>query len=93
MHYNDLKQQYFTPSTSGESYWNGYKGRAEVTYQKWYTQRLEWLVNYALDVQNHSIKAVAGYTYENAHWERCKLLIMILLMTTLNGMTWVAVAI
>lgn len=70
LHYNDLKQQYFTPSTSGESYWNGYKGRAEVTYQKWYTQRLEWLVNYALDVQNHSIKAVAGYTYENAHWER-----------------------
>lgn len=34
LHYNDLKQQYFTPSTSGESYWNGYKGRAEVTYQK-----------------------------------------------------------
>lgn len=70
LHYNDLKQQYFTPSTSGESYWNGYKGRAEVTYQKWYTQRLEWLANYALDIQDHSIKAVAGYTYENTHWER-----------------------
>lgn len=70
LHYNDLKQQYFTPSTSGESYWNGYKGRAEVTYQKWYTQRLEWLANYALDIQDHSIKAVAGYTYENTRWER-----------------------
>ncbi|WP_308755437.1 SusC/RagA family TonB-linked outer membrane protein [uncultured Bacteroides sp.] len=70
LHYNDLKQQYFTPSTSGESYWNGYKGRAEVTYQKWYTQRLEWLANYTLDIQDHSIKAVAGYTYENTRWER-----------------------
>lgn len=72
LHYNDLKQQYFTPSTSGESYWNGYKGRAEVTYQKWYTQRLEWLINYALDIKDHSIKAVAGYTYENSRWERLK---------------------
>ena len=70
LHYNDLQQQYFTPSPSGESYWNGYKGRAEVTYQKWYTQRLEWLANYALDIQDHSIKAVAGYTYENTRWER-----------------------
>ncbi len=70
LHYNDLKQQYFTPSTSGESYWNGYKGRAEVTYQKWYTQRLEWLGNYSLDLSDHSIKAVAGYTYEDSRWER-----------------------
>lgn len=72
LHYNDLKQQYYTPSTSGESYWNGYKGRAEVMYQKWYTQRLEWLINYAFDIKDHSIKAVAGYTYENSRWERLK---------------------
>ena len=70
LHYNDLKQHYFTPSTSGESYQYGYKGRAEVTYQKWYTQRLEWLGNYSLDLQDHSIKAVAGYTYEESRWER-----------------------
>lgn len=70
LHYNDLKQQYFTPSTSGESHQYGYKGRAEVTYQKWYTQRLEWLVNYALTLEDHAIKAVAGYTYENSRWER-----------------------
>lgn len=72
LHYNDLKQQYFTPSTSGESYWNGYKGRAEVMYQKWYTQRLEWLANYALTLEDHNIKVVAGYTYENSRWERLK---------------------
>ncbi len=70
LHYNDLKQHYFTPSTSGESYQYGYKGRAEVTYQKWYTQRLEWLGNYSLDLNDHSIKAVGGYTYEESRWER-----------------------
>lgn len=70
LHYDDLKQHYYTPSTSGESYWNGYKGRAEVQYQKWYTNRLEWLANYSLDLDDHSIKAVAGYTYEESYWER-----------------------
>ncbi len=70
LHYNDLKQHYYTPSTAGESYWNGYKGRANVTYQKWYTSRLEWLANYSLDIADHSIKAVAGYNYEESTWER-----------------------
>ena len=70
LHYNDLKQHYFTPSTSGESYWNGYKGRADVTYQKWYTNRFEWLGNYSLDLHNQNLKAVVGYTYEEATWER-----------------------
>lgn len=70
LHYNDLKQQYYTPSTSGESYWGGFKGRAEVMYQKWYTSRLEWLANYSLDINEHNIKAVAGYTYEESNWER-----------------------
>ena len=70
LQYDDLKQQYYTPSTSGESYWGGYKGRANVEYQKWYTNRLEWLFNYSLDLNDHSIKAVAGYSYEDSHWER-----------------------
>ena len=69
LHYDDLKQQYYTPSTSGESYWGGYNGRADVQYQKWYTNRLEWLFNYSLDVNDHGIKAVAGYSYEESHWE------------------------
>ena len=70
LHYDDLKQQYYTPSSSGESYWGGYKGRANVEYQKWYTNRLEWLFNYSLDMNDHGIKAVAGYSYEESHWER-----------------------
>ncbi len=31
---------------------------------------MEWLGNYSLDLQDHSIKAVAGYTYEESRWER-----------------------
>lgn len=70
LHYNDLKQQYYAPSNSSESYWNGYKGRAEMKYQKWYTNRLEWLGNYALNLGSHSLKAVVGYTYEKSIWEQ-----------------------
>ncbi len=64
-----------------------------MTYQKWYTQRLEWLVNYALDVQTIVLKLLQAILTRMPIGNVCKLLIMILLMTTLNGMTWVAVAI
>lgn len=70
LHYNDLKQQYYAPSDAAESYWNGYNGRAEMKYQKWYTNRLEWLGNYSLSLGEHSLKAVVGYTYENSIWEQ-----------------------
>lgn len=72
LHYDDLKQHYYTPSTSAESYWGGFNGRAEVRYQKWYTHRLEWLGNYALDINDHSFKVVAGYTHEQTTWENLK---------------------
>ena len=70
LHYNDMKQQYYASSAGSESYWNGYKGRAEMKYQKWYTNRLEWLGNYALNLGDHNIKAVVGYTYEKSIWEQ-----------------------
>ena len=72
LQYNDLKEQKYSPSTSGESHWKGYKGRAEIQYQKWYTQRVEWLFNYSLDLNDHSLKAVGGYTYEASNWEKLK---------------------
>ncbi|MBQ4366917.1 MAG: carboxypeptidase-like regulatory domain-containing protein, partial [Muribaculaceae bacterium] len=34
LQYNDLKSNFYTPSTSSESYWNGYAGRANINYQK-----------------------------------------------------------
>lgn len=67
--YNDLKSNYYTPTTSGESYWGGYKGRASITYQKWYTNRLEWLFNYGFVNDDHDVKVVAGYSYERSNWE------------------------
>lgn len=70
LHYNDMKQQYYIPSQGAESYWNGYKGRAEMKYQKWYTNRLEWLGNYSFRLDDHDLKAVVGYTYENSVWEQ-----------------------
>ena len=32
--------------------------------------RLVWLGNYALNLGDHNIKAVVGYTYEKSIWEQ-----------------------
>lgn len=67
--YNDLRSDYYTPSTSGESYWKGYKGRASLEYDKWYTNHLEWLGNYGFTNDNHDVKVVLGYSWERTNWE------------------------
>lgn len=68
--YNDLKSDYYTPSTSGESYWGGYAGRASIQYQKWYTNRVEWLANYSFRNDDHDVRFVGGYSYERSDWEQ-----------------------
>ena len=70
LQYNDLKNNFYTTSTSSESFWNGYAGRANVNYQKWWTNRLEWLVNYTLTISEHQLKAVLGYSWERSKWEQ-----------------------
>lgn len=70
LHYNDLKSDFYAPSTVAESFWNGYNGRASITYQKWYTNSVEWLVNYTLNLDDHNFKVMAGYTYEKSNWEQ-----------------------
>ena len=70
LQYNDLKSNFYTPSTSSESFWKGYAGRANVNYQKWWTNRLEWLVNYTLTMDKHQLKAVLGYSWERSKWEQ-----------------------
>ncbi len=70
LQYNDQKSNFYTPSTSSESFWNGYAGRANVNYQKWWTNRLEWLVNYTLSLTDHELKAVFGYSWERSKWEQ-----------------------
>ncbi|MDE6266792.1 MAG: SusC/RagA family TonB-linked outer membrane protein [Muribaculaceae bacterium] len=68
--YNDLKEGYYTPTTSGESYWGGYAGRASQKYQKWWTNQVEWLVNYGFQSGDHDLKFVGGYTFERSNWEQ-----------------------
>lgn len=70
LQYNDLKANFYTPTTSSESFWTGYKGRANVNYQKWWTNRLEWLINYTLTLQKHQVKTVLGYSWERSKWEQ-----------------------
>lgn len=67
--YNDLKSDYYTPSTSGESYWNGYNGRASLQYQKWWTNSVEWIANYSFLCGDHDFKFVGGYSFERNDWE------------------------
>lgn len=68
--YNDLKSNYYTPSTSGESYWGGYAGRARIQYQKWWTNRLEWIANYSYRNDDHDFRFVGGYSFERSDWEQ-----------------------
>ena len=70
LQYNDLKSNFYTPTTSSESYWTGFAGRAKVNYQKWWTNRLEWLINYTLTLKKHQLKAVLGYSWERSKWEQ-----------------------
>lgn len=69
LHYNDLKSNFYSPSTSSESFWGGYNGRASMSYQKWITNRFEWLGNYTLNLEDHNIKTMVGYTWERSDWE------------------------
>lgn len=68
--YNDLKSDYYTPTTSGESYWGGYAGRASQQYQKWWTNQVEVLANYGFQNEEHDVKVVAGYSFERSNWEQ-----------------------
>ena len=70
LQYNDLKENFYTPTSSSESFWNGYAGRARINYQKWWTNRLEWLANYTMTLDKHQLKAVLGYSWERSKWEQ-----------------------
>ena len=68
--YNDYKRDEYAPIKSGESYWNGYAGRAQQKYEKWWTNSVEWLVNYGFQKDAHDLKFVAGYSFERSNWEQ-----------------------
>ena len=67
--YNDYKSNYYVPTDSGLSYWNGYAGQASINYYKYQTNHLDWLLNYNLYLQDHTFQTVAGYSYEEYNYE------------------------
>ncbi|MBQ9204219.1 MAG: SusC/RagA family TonB-linked outer membrane protein [Prevotella sp.] len=69
LQYNDLKSNYYTPTTSSDSYWNGYAGSANIKNERTKTNRLEWLGNYTLTLRDHQLKAVVGYSWERTNYE------------------------
>lgn len=68
--YNDLKANTYATSLSNESYWGGYKGRAHVNYSKNQVHHLDWLVNYDFQMSDHTIRFVAGTSWEQRTWEQ-----------------------
>ena len=68
LQYNDLKSNYYTPTTSSDSYWNGYAGSANIKNERTKTNRLEWLGNYTLTLRDHQLKAVVGYSWERSRY-------------------------
>lgn len=70
LQYNDLKSDRYSSSKSNGSYWDGVKGTASLEYQKWQTHRVEALVNYGFQMDEHSLKFVGGYSYERNYYEQ-----------------------
>lgn len=68
--YNDLKSNWFTPSTSSDSFWNSRNGLANIGNEKNQTNRLEWLGNYTLTLKDHELKAVVGYSWEQYKYNK-----------------------
>ena len=68
--YNDLKANTYASSLSNESYWGGYKGRAHVNYSKNQVHHLDWLINYDFQMDDHTLRFVAGTSWEQRSWEQ-----------------------
>ena len=69
LQYNDLKRLFYSSSKSNSSFWDGVQGTATLQYEKWQTHRVEWLGNYGLQIDEHSLKVVVGYSWERSMYE------------------------
>ena len=59
---------WFRPSTSTLAQNNGYDGEASRSYSKGFQRSLEWLVNYTGTFGDHTVKAMAGYSYQYSQY-------------------------
>lgn len=63
---NSMKSLYFSPSTLSTTLpANGGTGRnyASQKQEDWDTKTFEWIGNYSLDINKHSVKVLGGYSY------------------------------
>lgn len=61
--HDELKREYYT-SDAKESIDNNRTGRARLENEKWTDYTLEWLGNYNLQLNQHDIKLLGGYSYQ-----------------------------
>lgn len=62
--YNDDHGYWFRPSYNTLSINNGYRGEAKQELNKNKNETFEWLVNYALERNNHNLGVMGGYSYQ-----------------------------
>jgi TonB-linked SusC/RagA family outer membrane protein len=61
---SDNFNYFFRPSTSTNAIRSSYAGEASRTYLKNRQHSLEWIGNYGLTLNDHTLKAMAGYSYQ-----------------------------
>lgn len=61
---NDNFNYWFRPSTSTQCAQNGRTGEASRNYSKSRQQSLEWLGNYAMEIADHRVRAMLGYSHQ-----------------------------
>lgn len=63
-HQSDNFDYMFRPSTSNWAKRSGFSGEASRRYSKFRQNSLEWLGNYSMELEDHRVKAMAGYSYQ-----------------------------
>ncbi len=67
---HDKKQREYYFKDHRESINNSRNGRARLENEKWVDYTLEWLGNYSLDIDQHHLKVMGGYSYQEFNWEK-----------------------
>ena len=67
-HQYDNYNQWFSPSTNTRTINAGRDGEASQSYGKESLHSLEWINNYSNSFGNHNVKAMLGYSYQEAQY-------------------------
>ena len=67
---HDKKKREYYFKDHRESINNSRNGRARLENEKWVDYTLEWLGNYSLDIDQHHLKVMGGYSYQEFNWEK-----------------------